>query len=336
MKKSIIMMFLLLLTFVSLANAREYTVKPGDSLSLIGQTAGVPWRRIAEVNSISSPYVIRVGDKLHIPEKKNGRIDTLGDRIDAMVKLTHRQRISGDANKRVDVLYGSLDVFPVKIDDHYIGLGGTYIGVDGKTQKGYSFDADMWFVGPQYKWLPQNGHEFGAGIGFGAKKDGAADKSRSAEMFEVHYTNTERKLAGKSVFSEWTAWGSLTTSDKNSFSVGGRLYIYDGEDFRTFADVNANFDDPNSAVAVGVGVTDRRNIVEVGAGIRVGTQGVEWWVGPAVKPDNLLNGVTLKPAMETVNVSEEGITPIAIASIDSNVGSAKPITFQPDYSHLGM
>lgn len=45
-----------------------YTVKPGDSLSLIGDKVGVPWTLIAEANGILPPaYVVQVGQVLIIP-----------------------------------------------------------------------------------------------------------------------------------------------------------------------------------------------------------------------------------------------------------------------------
>jgi LysM repeat protein len=45
-----------------------YTVKPGDSLSLIGLDFGIPWQLIAEANSIAGPdYVIVPGQVLIIP-----------------------------------------------------------------------------------------------------------------------------------------------------------------------------------------------------------------------------------------------------------------------------
>lgn len=45
-----------------------YTVKPGDSLSLIGQKLGVPWQAIADANGIAGPdYVITPGQVLIIP-----------------------------------------------------------------------------------------------------------------------------------------------------------------------------------------------------------------------------------------------------------------------------
>lgn len=45
-----------------------YTVKPGDSLSLIGDKVGVPWVLIAQANNIAGPdYIVQVGQVLIIP-----------------------------------------------------------------------------------------------------------------------------------------------------------------------------------------------------------------------------------------------------------------------------
>jgi LysM repeat protein len=45
----------------------SYTVQAGDSLWLIGQKFGVSWQTIAQLNGISSPYIIYVGEVLRIP-----------------------------------------------------------------------------------------------------------------------------------------------------------------------------------------------------------------------------------------------------------------------------
>ena len=45
----------------------NYTVKSGDTLSGIGSKLGVNWKDIANLNNISSPYIIYVGQVLKIP-----------------------------------------------------------------------------------------------------------------------------------------------------------------------------------------------------------------------------------------------------------------------------
>lgn len=45
----------------------SYTVQSGDSLYTIGQTFGVSWQEIAQLNGIKSPYTIYVGEILLIP-----------------------------------------------------------------------------------------------------------------------------------------------------------------------------------------------------------------------------------------------------------------------------
>lgn len=46
----------------------SYTVKKGDSLSKIGATFGVSWKKIAEYNGITSPYTIYPNQKIKIPK----------------------------------------------------------------------------------------------------------------------------------------------------------------------------------------------------------------------------------------------------------------------------
>jgi LysM repeat protein len=53
---------------IDLGQGGTYTVKPGDSLSLIGQKLGIAWQAIAEANGIAGPdYVITPGQVLIIP-----------------------------------------------------------------------------------------------------------------------------------------------------------------------------------------------------------------------------------------------------------------------------
>jgi nucleoid-associated protein YgaU len=58
---------------ISLAEGatQEYEVKPGDSLSKIGQNFGVSWKEIYEANKniIKNPDVIQPGWKLKVPAK---------------------------------------------------------------------------------------------------------------------------------------------------------------------------------------------------------------------------------------------------------------------------
>ncbi|MHB9144305.1 MAG: LysM peptidoglycan-binding domain-containing protein [Symbiobacteriia bacterium] len=45
----------------------RYTVKPGDTLWLIGQRYGVPWQELARINRIMDPMNLMVGTTLLIP-----------------------------------------------------------------------------------------------------------------------------------------------------------------------------------------------------------------------------------------------------------------------------
>lgn len=55
------------------SNNNTYTVKSGDCLSTIGSKLGVNWRDIANINGISSPYIIYVGQVLKVP---GGNVNT--------------------------------------------------------------------------------------------------------------------------------------------------------------------------------------------------------------------------------------------------------------------
>jgi len=56
-----------------------YTVKSGDSLSVIGQKEDVDWREIAKLNNIKSPYLIKTGQVLKMPygSKSTAKIYTV-------------------------------------------------------------------------------------------------------------------------------------------------------------------------------------------------------------------------------------------------------------------
>ena len=44
-----------------------YTVQAGDTLAGIGETLGISWLKIAEVNDIEEPYALEVGQVLNLP-----------------------------------------------------------------------------------------------------------------------------------------------------------------------------------------------------------------------------------------------------------------------------
>ena len=50
----------------SSAASGTYTVRPGDTLYLIGQSYGISWQQIAQANGIASPYLIYVGQSLQL------------------------------------------------------------------------------------------------------------------------------------------------------------------------------------------------------------------------------------------------------------------------------
>lgn len=55
---------------IQTSNNSIYTVKSGDCLSTIGSKLGVNWKDIANINGITSPYIIYVGQVLKIPGEK--------------------------------------------------------------------------------------------------------------------------------------------------------------------------------------------------------------------------------------------------------------------------
>ncbi|TWD79908.1 LysM domain-containing protein [Kribbella amoyensis] len=50
----------------SAANAADYTVKHGDTLSEIAQAHGTNWHRLAELNNLNNPDLILVGQQLEL------------------------------------------------------------------------------------------------------------------------------------------------------------------------------------------------------------------------------------------------------------------------------
>jgi outer membrane protein, heavy metal efflux system len=61
----------LAITIIAGANARTYTVAPGDSLSSIARKelgSQAKWKEIADLNNLAAPYRLRLGMELRIPE----------------------------------------------------------------------------------------------------------------------------------------------------------------------------------------------------------------------------------------------------------------------------
>jgi murein DD-endopeptidase MepM/ murein hydrolase activator NlpD len=52
---------------VAVAGGRLHTVKPGETGIAIARAYGVEWRRVAQANRLSPPYVLQIGDKLRLP-----------------------------------------------------------------------------------------------------------------------------------------------------------------------------------------------------------------------------------------------------------------------------
>jgi len=48
-------------------NGTTYTVKDGDTLYAVGQQLGKDWKKIAELNGLTPPYSLNVGQALKLP-----------------------------------------------------------------------------------------------------------------------------------------------------------------------------------------------------------------------------------------------------------------------------
>ena len=87
-----------------------YTVRPGDSLSLIGDKVGVPWLQIAQANGIAGPdYIVQVGQVLIIPiaaEPSAGANQYIVQAGDSVTKIANKFGIDpttlADYNNIVD------------------------------------------------------------------------------------------------------------------------------------------------------------------------------------------------------------------------------------------
>src|SRR3989338_8680368 len=47
----------------------DHTVKRGETLFNISQAYGLSWQTLAEINGLSQPYILHLGQKLKIPQK---------------------------------------------------------------------------------------------------------------------------------------------------------------------------------------------------------------------------------------------------------------------------
>ncbi len=51
------------------ANFKKYTVKKGDTIFNIAQTYHLNWATLATLNNLSSPYTLKIGQELNIPNQ---------------------------------------------------------------------------------------------------------------------------------------------------------------------------------------------------------------------------------------------------------------------------
>src|SRR5262249_50649430 len=56
----------------------KYRVQPGDTLSAIGARFGVQWQTVAQVNHLTNPNALYVGQVLTIPRAGTGRVPVKG------------------------------------------------------------------------------------------------------------------------------------------------------------------------------------------------------------------------------------------------------------------
>lgn len=87
-----------------------YTVKEGDSLSEIGDSLHVDWHKIAELNNIKDPFVIRPHQKLKLPGRnfkslmiKDGdTLSGLSARLSKNVSAADKPKLSVTALQRLN------------------------------------------------------------------------------------------------------------------------------------------------------------------------------------------------------------------------------------------
>ena len=91
-----------------------YTVQSGDTLSGIASRYGTTYQHLAEINGISNPNIIRVGQVLHLtgsaPVASSGGSYTVqaGDTISGVVKLSTSYTVqSGDTLSGIAARYGT-------------------------------------------------------------------------------------------------------------------------------------------------------------------------------------------------------------------------------------
>lgn len=91
MKRIISLLSLLIILCASSAwaNQKMYKIeKQGECLSTIGAKLGVDWHDIAKVNKISAPYMVRIGQKLIVPEKTSDKEKLIAPKITKRAKKT--------------------------------------------------------------------------------------------------------------------------------------------------------------------------------------------------------------------------------------------------------
>lgn len=307
---------LLLLASVSWASAEEYaegeiyTVVGGDSLSAIGQRFGVPWKEIARVNNIhpGNGYVIHPGNQLVIP--KRSQRDPLSERFDLQGSVRGKWGMSGSAHPhtRTDTLQAK--VFPVKTGEGvYLGVGGKIQHTTGETVTGWPINSTQKTLTATVKQIdPAGKFERGATVGVGQKTD---HKKPPENLFTLsgYYT-----WKADENHPEMTVWAASSISKTIYLEVGGRVYLVEHQYFRLYVEGKIALDNllkKGVLVSVGVGITDRQDIMDVGVGVEIGSRGLALTAGPSLKANNLFNGVDLRDVAGAITVDANGQTVLA-------------------------
>ena len=53
------------------AELETYVIKKGDTLFNVSQKYGLSWQTLAEINNLTEPYLLKIGQRLKIPSSPN-------------------------------------------------------------------------------------------------------------------------------------------------------------------------------------------------------------------------------------------------------------------------
>lgn len=231
------------------------------------------------------------------------------------------------------------------------GIGGRVNLWDGITSEKFNFDGGYAALGPAWKHANYSGWDTGSKILFGKLwengKDATGDYKSNRDFgitgIGLSYNNYERELRGEKIIPEWQLYGAMfipiskdvrhswqgkniaDTKDLEKFnyllSVGGRVFLYQGEYIRPYIQAGYFAEDPiTHSLSFRLGVSDVHKIIFAGIGPNINLDNSTLALAGDVGID-IMRAIEFGRAQHRRNAMIEAIqNRPEVKSFDSNTG----------------